>query len=72
MNSKTKNMLHHLAEHAGNGEATTKNLFGRLKNLDLKSLKNPRTLWTAAGVAGLIGAGLAWRYMRNRTKTAAL
>ena len=70
MNTKTKNMLHNLAEHAGNGEAAGKNLFSRLKNLDLKSLKNPRTLWTAAGVVGLIGAGLAWRYMRNRTRVA--
>ena len=69
MNNKTKNMLEHLAEHAENGKAEANNF---LSKLNMKDLKNPRVLWTAAGVAGLIGAGLAWRMMRNKAKTTAL
>lgn len=68
MNTKTKNMLHNLAEHAENGQTEAKSL---LKKLNLKQLKQPRVLWTAAGVAALIGAGVAWRMMRNKATTQA-
>lgn len=69
MNTKTKNMLQHLAEHTNNGQAEAKSF---LSKLNFKELKNPRVLWTAAGVAGLIGAGLAWRMMHNKTKATVL
>ena len=62
--TKTKNMLHHLAEHAENGQQEAKSL---LSKENLARLKQPRVLWAAAGVATLIGAGVAWRMMRNRT-----
>lgn len=68
MKTKTKNMLHNLAEHAENGQAEAKSL---LKKLNVQQLKQPRVLWTAAGVAALIGAGVAWRMMRNKAKTQA-
>ncbi|HEY9176355.1 MAG TPA: hypothetical protein VIN07_01630 [Flavipsychrobacter sp.] len=60
--TKTKNMLHHLAEHAENGQQQAKSLFSRE---NLARLKQPRVLWTAAGVTALIGAGVAWRMMRK-------
>lgn len=68
MNTKTKNMLQHLTEHAENGQAEAKGLLGKL---NINALKQPKVLWTAAGVAALIGAGVAWRLMRNKTTTSA-
>ncbi len=68
MNTKTKKMLHNLAEHAENGQAEAK---GLMSKLNIKTLKQPRVLWTAAGVAAVIGAGVAWRLMRNKTTTSA-
>ncbi len=66
MNTKTKKMLNNLAEHAENGKTDAKSFFN---NLNLKKLKQPRVLWTAAGVAAVIGAGVAWRLMRNKATT---
>lgn len=68
MNTKTKNMLQNLEEHAENGQKEVKGLFN---SKNLQKLKQPRVLWAAAGATALIGAGVAWRLMRNKTKTSA-
>lgn len=68
MTTKTKKMLNNLAERAENGKPGTRNF---LNKLNLEKLKQPRVLWTAAGIAAVIGAGVAWRLMRNKTTTTA-
>ncbi len=68
MNTKTKNMLQHLEEHAENGQAEAKSFISKLNT---EKLKQPKVLWAAAGVAALIGAGVVWRLTRNKTKSSA-